>query len=127
MISSQFGILAPVPNHSRYLEFRAIPGSDLISVFRDMASGITIQNVVIGLGPGLVKGLGYSIEELRPFPALSGPGCEVPSTQADLWCWVQGDDRGAIVHQARSVTHGLRQGFSPVRVVDGFKIIGVST
>lgn len=65
--------------------------------------------------------MGRSIEGLRPFPSLSGPGCVVPSTQADLWCWVRGDDRGRITHAARALVRLLRPAFRCDRVVDGFK------
>jgi len=82
MSLSQPGILAPVLSFSRYLEFVAV----------------RVMDPVIGRGPGLVQGFNSSIKGLRPFPALSGPGCEIPSTQADIWCWVRGTDRGHITH-----------------------------
>lgn len=105
MSLSQPGILAPVPSFSRYLEFGAV---------RDM-------DPVIGLGPGLVQGFEGSIRGLRPFPALSGPGCEIPSTQADIWCWVRGTDRGHITHAGRSIAKALQPAFRCDRLVDGFK------
>lgn len=121
MSSSQPGILAPVPNHCRYLEFAATTDKDLVSVLRDLATRSIAQSAVIGLGPDLIRGLGHSIEGLRRFPVLSGPGCEIPSTQADLWCWVRGNDRGQITHEARSFANLLRPAFRCDRVVDGFK------
>ena len=38
MTPSQPGILAPVPNHARYLEFAAVPDGDPGPVLRDLAS-----------------------------------------------------------------------------------------
>ena len=73
---------------------------------------------VIGLG--LVQGFNSSIEGLRPFPALSGPGCEIPSTQADIWCWVCGTDRGHITHVGRLVAKALQPAFRCDRLIDGF-------
>ncbi len=84
MSTAQPGILAPVPSFSRYLEFAAVHDPDLVPVLRDLASRPIDQELVVGVGPGLVQGLGQSIEGLRPFPGSSGPGCEVPSTQADI-------------------------------------------
>ena len=118
---SQPGILAPVPSHARYLEFAAVADRDPVSVLRDLAARRGAESSVIGLGAGLVQGLGHAIEGLRPFPALSGPGCEVLSTQADLWCWVGGVDRGQIIHEARTLVQVLRPAFRCDRVVDGFK------
>jgi len=118
---SQPGILAPVPGHSRYLEFGALPEADVASVLRGLASRALDQDTVVGIGPGLISGLGHRIEGLRPFPALSGPGCEVPATQADLWCWVQGADRGRITHLARAFTRQVAPAFRRTRAVDGFK------
>ena len=80
MSHSQAGILAPVPRLSRYLEFGAIPDADPAAVLRKLAASRIDPDIVIGLGPGLVRALGRSVDGLRPFPALSGPGCEVPST-----------------------------------------------
>ncbi len=121
MSTPQSGVLAPVPNLSRYLEFHAVHDPELLPVLRDLASRPVEQELVVGIGPGLVHGLGQSIKGLRPFPSLSGPGCEVPSTQADIWCWVRGSDRGRIVHSARAFVRLLRPAFRCERTVDGFK------
>ena len=121
MNTPQPGILASVPSFSRYLEFGAAPDPDLVPVLRDLASRSIDQELVVGVGPGLVQGLGQPIEGLRPFPSLSGPGREVPSTQADIWCWIRGSDRGRILHSARSFARMLRPAFRCDRVVDGFK------
>ncbi len=121
MSTPQPGILAPVPSVSRYLEFGAVPDSDPVPVLRDLATWPIDQEFVVGVGPGLVQMLGQSIEGLRPFPSLSGPGCEVLSTQADIWCWIRGSDRGRIIHSARSFARMLRPAFRCDRIVDGFK------
>jgi porphyrinogen peroxidase len=117
----QPGILASVPSSSRYLEFGSIPDRDPIPVLRNLASRPIGEDLVIGFGPGLVRGLGRSIEGLHPFPSTSGPGCVVPSTQADIWCWIRGEDRGGILHSARSVARLLQPAFRCDRTVDGFK------
>ena len=52
---------------------------------------------------------------------MSGPGCEVPSTQADLWCWITGEDRGEVLHAGREVAAALDAGFRPVRAVEAFR------
>ena len=121
MNASQHGILAPIPPLSRYLEFVARPDMEVTHVLRDLRSQSIDQSIVVGLSSGLVQGMGRSIEGLRPFPSLRGPGCVVPSTQADLWCWVRGDDRGRITHAARALVRLLRPAFRCDRVVDGFK------
>jgi putative iron-dependent peroxidase len=102
MSTPQAGILAAVPNLSRYLEFSSVPDTDLAAVVGGLASRKLAEDVVIGIGPSLVQGLKGSIELLRTFPSLSGPGCEVPSTQADIWCWIKGDDRGEIAARLRT-------------------------
>ncbi len=120
-MNTQPGILAPIPRESRYLEFRLLPDSNPVSVLRDLVAWSTDQDAVIGIGPGLMQSLGEMINGIRPFPALSGPGCQVPSTQADIWCWMRGDDRGHVTHSARTITQILLPAFQCVRIVDGFK------
>lgn len=120
MSVSQPGILLPVPAHSRYMEFGAVNDLDPAVGLEFLASRVVAEDVVIGIGPGLVQKLGRSIDGLRSFPSLSGPGCEVPSTQAEIWCWIRGDDRGVITHTGRSLTRGLEPAFRCDRLVDGF-------
>ncbi len=120
MDNHQPGILAPVPATARYLEFRALPDSDAGAALKQLADRPIDPRVVVGLGPGLVQGLGRSIDGLRPFPALTGPGVEIPSTQADLWCWIGAADRGEALHLGRDLTRILAPAFTVVRMVDGF-------
>lgn len=121
MDNIQPGILVPVPAQSRYLEFVAVNDLDPSAGLRFLASRPVGEDAVIGIGPGLVRGLGRSIEGLRPFPSLSGPGCEVPSTQADIWCWIRGTDRGRITLAGKSIERALQPAFRRDRLVDGFK------
>jgi len=121
MSSAQPGILAPVPGLSRYLEFGVVAGADVAAALGRLAGQTIDQSIIVGLGCGLVEGLSQPIEGLRGFPALSGPGCEIPSTQADLWCWIRGDDRGRITHQSRAIKSLLAPAFRTLRSVDGFK------
>ncbi len=121
MPTSQSGILAPVPDHARYLEFGLQPDADPAPALKALARIETDPGAVIGFGPGLVRKLGQAVDGLRPFPALSGPGCEVPSSQADLWCWIYGTDRGDITHQGRALTDVLSPAFRGDHLVDGFR------
>jgi putative iron-dependent peroxidase len=107
MSTSQPAILSPVPAHARYLQFNARAGADTKAVLSDLAAHPLGENVVIGFGPGLMQGLGVSVEGLRPFPALSGRGLEIPSTQSDIWVWVGGGDRGDIAKIGNMLTHLL--------------------
>jgi putative iron-dependent peroxidase len=120
MSTPQPGILAPVPSHSRYLEFGTVNDLDPVMGLQTLASRAVDEETVIGIGPGLVARLKQSVDGLRPFPALSGPGCDVPSTQADLWCWIRGTDRGEITHRGRSIIDNLGRAFRCDRLVDGF-------
>lgn len=118
---SQPGILAPVPDFARYLEFRAAPDQGLRAAVAALATITIDKDLLVGFGSGLIDGLGQEVNGLRAFPALSGPGCEVPSTQCDLWCQVRGTDRGDIVHAARAFMHRLQPAFRCERIVDAFK------
>ena len=120
MNAPQPGILEPVPNFSRYLEFSLRADADPGLVLGALASVNIDAEIVIGIGPALAG----SIKSLHTFPASNGPGCEVPSTQADVWCWIKGSQRGPIVQKSRA----LSKLFSPTcrrsRLVDGFKYDG---
>jgi putative iron-dependent peroxidase len=120
MTSPQPGILADVPALSRYLEFGVIADTDPAPALRALAALAVDESTVIGLGPGLVSGIGGAVEGLRHFPCLSGPGIEIPSTQADLWVWLRGTDRGHIAHRGRAIEALIRSAFRRDRLVDGF-------
>jgi putative iron-dependent peroxidase len=121
MSTPQPGILADVPPLSRYLEFSRIRDADPRAALAALAALPVDEGAVIGLGAGLVMGLGGAVEGLRNFPAFTGPGVEVPSTQADLWVWIRGTDRGRILHRGRAIKAVLAPAFLRVRLVDGFK------
>ncbi len=121
MPHSQPGILAPVPPQARFIELRAVPEQDPAAALKLLAKRPVTEALVVGLGAGLVQGLGLSLEELHAFRALTGPGCEVPATQADLWLWLRGEDAGQIAHDARMLVQDLAPAFVPVDQTNGFK------
>jgi len=118
MSNSQPGILAPVPGHGRYLEFNADYSAGPAAILTALATLSAGPEKVIGVGPNLAP----SVRGHKPFPAdAGGPGADTPSTQADIWCWLRGDDRGRITHAAREITNLLAPTCRRARWVDAFK------
>jgi putative iron-dependent peroxidase len=120
MTTPQPAILSPLSPHARYLAFNARARANVKSALQRLVASSLEETVVIGLGPGLVAGLGASIDDLRPFPAISGVGIEVPSSQSDLWVWISGADRGEIAKTGNAITATLAPDFSRVELTDGF-------
>jgi len=118
----QPGLLAEVPSHARYLTFRRQPAAaDPRPALERLAALPVDESRVVGLGAPLVRGLGGGIEGLRTFPAMEGKALSVPSTPADLWCWLRGEDRGELVHAGRLVRRTLADAFDVETVIDAFR------
>jgi len=83
-----------------------------------MADG---HHMVIGLGLPLVLAMGGHISGLRNFPNGVGPGIEIPSTPGSLWCWLRGEDRGELLHQARAMSDLLAPAFRLEQTIDAFR------
>ncbi|HQU17292.1 MAG: peroxidase [Chromatiales bacterium 21-64-14] len=120
MITEQAGILAPLPPHARYMSF------DLADIHAARHSLAALQalvdgtDTVVGIGLSLAEALDAQIPGLRTFPANAGPGFEIPSTPAALWCWLRGEERGPLFHRARELETALADAFSLNHEVDAF-------
>ncbi len=90
MTSHQVGILAPGPSLGRFLFFQLAPDDDPRDAVKAIQELDADEDLVVGLGRSLVLATGSNIDGLRVFPSLTGPGIEVPSTQAAVWCWLRG-------------------------------------
>lgn len=115
------GILPPQRPFARYVTGRRRLGVEASEV-RDGLLNIKVSEYLLaGLGPGLARYLGQERSELRAFPALSGVGIEVPSTQADLWLWWNCDDSAAAVLRSNELMRRLDSLFEFDPPVDGFR------
>ena len=121
-MNAQPGLLAEVPSHARYLTFRRRPAAaDPRPALERLATLPVNGSRVVGLGASLVGELGGEIDGLRTFPAMEGRGLSVPSTPADLWCWLRGEDRGELVHASRLLRRTLVDAFEVDTVIDAFR------
>ncbi|MDE2358546.1 MAG: Dyp-type peroxidase, partial [Betaproteobacteria bacterium] len=75
---------------------------------------------VVGIGEPLARAVGASIAGLRAFPALAGPGVEVPGIAHALWVHLHGDDRGALFDLEVQVMGMLADDFMLADAVDMF-------
>jgi len=121
MDAVQPGVLPPVPDAGRYLTFGLVPGADPTEALMDLREASLGEDLVVGVGQSLVHLLGRQIPGLRPFPAITGPGVDIPSTPSALWLWMRGSDRGALVVRSNELTGILEPAFVLIEVVDGFK------
>lgn len=121
MDTVQAGILLPVPQCCRYMTFGLIPGADPAGVLERLKEYEVGERMVVGVGQSVVAALGGSIEGLRAFPSLVGPGVDIPATPAALWFWLRGDDPGKLAHRANELKALLSPAFRVDEVVDGFK------
>ena len=121
MNTVQAGILLPVPQCCRYLTFGLIPGADPAGVLESLKDVEVGEGMVLGIGQSVVAAVGGSIEGLRAFPSLVGPGVDIPATPAALWFWLRGDDPGKLARRANELKVLLSPAFRVDEVVDGFK------
>ncbi|MBW2494421.1 MAG: Dyp-type peroxidase [Deltaproteobacteria bacterium] len=124
MPNSQPGILAPVPPLARCLSFQLQPDGDPLTALAALAERRLGDGLVVGIGQPLALALGCEVPGLRGFPALCGPGLSIPSTQAALWCWLRGTDRGELMHAGRTLEADLDSGFEVEQVIDTFVYAG---
>ena len=121
MSRPQPGILADVPTACRYLFLSPRAGGDVDAALRELNSRPIDASLVVGLGLPTLAALGREVDGLRVHPSLAGPGVSVPSTQAGLWLWLRGDDRGELLHRSRDLVDALVDGFELDDVIDGFR------
>jgi len=119
----QPGILAPVPNASRHVQFDISPQAsvqdmrDALERLRTHADGMSI---VVGIGLSSATHLGKPLPGLHDFPTHDGPDAPVPATPHALWCWLRGADRGVLLHQGRALEALLAPAFTPVQSLETF-------
>ena len=120
----QPGILDGIPRVARYVLFTIAGEQQTAQVIKDAITRasplVNGEDVVIGIGPTLVKALGGEIPDLHEFPDFSGP-VKVPATPGQLWCWVRGDDLGELLHITRKLQKALGPAFNLRHVVDAFR------
>jgi putative iron-dependent peroxidase len=121
MPPAQPGILAPIPQLARYLSFRLADAAAARDALSRLATEVDPAVSVIGVGRAAVLALGADIPGLRDLEVHTGPGIEVPSTPAALWCWLRGDDRGEILHRGRGIEAALAPAFRVQALIDAFR------
>lgn len=119
---SQPSILAALPVLGRSLTFRIAPYADPRSALRRLRDGFALDWGVIGVGEPVVRALGQEVEGLRVFPGLAGPACSVPSTQQGLWCFLRGQDRGALFDITEQIQSFLDEAFVLDDMMDTFSM-----
>ncbi len=124
MSTPQPGILAPVPPLARCLTFQLSPDGDPTLAVAALAERRIGDELVVGIGQPLALALKAEIPGLRGMDAVSGPGFSIPSTQASLWCWLRGTDRGELVHAGRALEAELDPDFESEPILDTFVYAG---
>lgn len=120
-MTTQSFILPGVPRAARYLSFTVRPGVTP-NATAEMVKNLRVnEHTVIGIGSPLVAHWDSNIEGLRWFPALVGPGIEVPSTQYALWLWLRGDNPGDVALRSLAIEDSVRAAFRLQQSVDAFK------
>jgi putative iron-dependent peroxidase len=120
-MNAQPSILAGVPRAARYLSFTNQPGAEPAASLESIRALNIDERIVVGIGEPLIAHWDSAVDGLRTFPALSGPGVQVPSTQHAIWCWLRGKDQGELVNRSIAFADSLQNEFRLEQVVDAFK------
>ena len=118
--STQPRILAQIPALARGLSFSITPDAKPAAALRRLGAAFDPAKGVVGIGEPLVRAVGASLPGLRVFPALAGPGVEVPGIAHALWAHLHGDDRGALFDLEVQVMGMLAGDFILADAVDMF-------
>jgi putative iron-dependent peroxidase len=120
-MKAQLPILKGVPRVARYLSFSCHPDANPAVSLASVQALKVGEQTAVGIGEPLTALWGGIVNDLRSFPALSGPGVQIPSTQQALWCWLRGDNQGELVIRNKEIVDSLQKEFRLEQVVDAFK------
>lgn len=120
----QTGILEAVPNFGCYLIFEKLPEATITEALHCLQQTAIDAQHVVGIGPALIPALAEQAIALYPFPAMSGSGVNVPSTQSDLWVWLRGETAGELVVEAQFIAAELSECFDLVSQTQAFNHCG---
>ena len=117
-------LLSPVPPVARFLTFRIAPEADVRTAMVRLRDEVELDCGVVGIGAPTVLALEAEVPGLRTFPALSGAGCSVPSTQQALLFFLRGPDRGIVFDRTQTIRAIVGDAFLLEDVVDTFTYHG---
>jgi porphyrinogen peroxidase len=121
----QPGIFEGIPAVARYLLFTladpSVDGGAIKEALTRLTPLVDGSDVVVGLGPSLVKALGAEIPGLHEYPDFSRGALKIPVTPGTLWCWLRGSDLGDLLHVTRKVQKALAPAFNVRHVTDAFR------
>lgn len=115
-MNPQSGIFEPDNPHQHHLEWALRPGVTPEALAAAAVEARRADEVgdgsvaVVGFGPALVSALFSQVvpEDYAGFePVGTDAGWYAPSTQADLWIWVQGRERAAVLDRAIAFAQAL--------------------
>lgn len=120
-MNHQAPVLSPIPAVGTVLVFDLDPGAEpkkgLAAIAGEPASG----DVAVGIGEPLALALGARVPGLRAFPAASGVGVSIPSTQGALWVSIAGAERGVVLDRALAIQRKLGAGWRLFEEVETFR------
>lgn len=119
MKTVQNGILSAETQFARYMSFSLVDIEEVKESIQALKEVVDGQSVVVGFGSSLVSALDSSINGLHVMPVNTAPGLDVPSTPYALWLWLQGDDRGELLHRSRSLEELLAPAFELTHIIEG--------
>lgn len=111
-MTPQPGILSEVTPAARYVVLDVPPDVAAKDVAHRLHELRIDDKLIVGLGDPLLRALGTRVPRVETFPALSGPGCAIPSTQGSILLITRGEDHGdtliAMQRAMMALGHGLR-------------------
>ena len=121
----QPGIFEGIPAVARYVLFTladpSVDGAAIKEALTRLTPLVDGSDVVVGLGPSLVKALGADIPGLHEYPDFSRGDLKIPVTPGTLWCWLRGSDLGDLLQVTRKVQKALAPAFNVRHVTDAFR------
>lgn len=119
MTNIQPGILRALPHRACYLTFDLNPTANIETIMQCLES-IDIENNVTGIGASLLEFMDCKIVNTVKMPGLTSGNINIPSTPAALWCWLQDEDQGKLMHRARRLANQLSSAFKLVSTLDAY-------
>lgn len=123
---AQAGLFVEPGNHAHYLEALwpvSLSWADLKAALNLARQPIDEVYLAIGFGADAWQRLqpNFTPSSLTSFVTLNGQKHSMPSTQGDLWFWIHGEDRGAVMEAVLQIQAALGHLVEFTVDISGFK------